>query len=84
MNLTPRQHRDITTTAQRFAAIMGGRFVLSGEDRYAVGMNHDPDADLIQRVVQAMREAARTNGADSPHTELEAMALAAIAELRAT
>lgn len=41
-------------------------------------MNHDYDADLIQRVVQAMREAARLNGPDSPHTELEAMALAAI------
>lgn len=46
--------------------------------RYLHAMNHDPDANLIQRVVQAMREAARMNGADSPHTDLEAMARAAI------
>lgn len=41
-------------------------------------MNQMIDADLIERVVAAMREAARLNGPDSPHTELEAMALAAI------
>ncbi|NKI99573.1 hypothetical protein [Novosphingobium sp. SG707] len=36
------------------------------------------DPELLERVVAAMREAARRNGADSPYTEIEAMARAAV------
>lgn len=45
-------------------------------------MKQMTDTDLIDRVMQAMQEAARLNGPDSPHTNLEAMAQAAIKVVR--
>lgn len=45
-------------------------------------MNQEIDENLIDRVMQAMREAARLNSPDSPHTNLEAMAQAAIKVVR--
>lgn len=42
-----------------------------------------PDPVLIKRVVQAMVDAAAKNFADSPETALEAMARAAVEEIRA-
>lgn len=39
------------------------------------------DDELFQRVLRAMREAGRGNEANSPFTDLEAMARAAIEEI---
>jgi ABC-type phosphate transport system permease subunit len=44
-------------------------------------MNQEIKEELLQRVIQAMREAARLNGQGSPHTDLEVMARAAIEEI---